>query len=112
MKCVYNSRTDVVVFGLSSEGAELLTSQETLKSVSLVKFVVPYSLIHSLSLYCSVLSANASVIGDLYTITTVTVSPSNTQAQAHTQHTSYTDTHYCHFATIPGVPSAPIRAGV
>ena len=50
MKCVYNSRTDVVVFGLSSEGAELLTSQETLKSVSLVKFVMPYSLIHSLSL--------------------------------------------------------------
>ena len=54
MKCVYNSRTDVVVFGLSSEGAELLTSQETLKSVSLVKFVVPYSLIHSLSLSIAV----------------------------------------------------------
>ena len=64
------SRTDVVVFGLSSDGDELLTSQEMLKFVSL-----SYTHSHTLcSLSFSVFSANVNVFGDAYTITNVTVS--------------------------------------
>ncbi|CAI8014772.1 Cadherin-24, partial [Geodia barretti] len=46
-------QTDVVLFGLSSDGGQLLTSQQTL----------------------DVISNNASVFGDMYTITTVKVFP-------------------------------------